>query len=503
MIIPDLHNLHRTQLTRKCFSRLYPEYYDYLLNKYPECDWKEGWYLEINNLQEAPRCPVCGSKVPFISMHKGYRKYCSQECGYKDPERTNLIESTMLNRYGVTHALQSQESKTKAQNTMLERYGNPKYNNREKYRKTCEERYGGVGSESEVIKDKVLRTWHNNRLKQHTITDQVGYTVEGEWIMRCDRGCEGCDGTYIIESGHYFDRKRLGLEICTKLNPVSQNKISDTHLEKFIKDILDQYNIKYITNDRTIISPKEVDIYIPSHHIAIECNGVFWHSMKDDNYHYDKWKSCKDKGIQLLTIWQDWIYLKPNIVKSILLTKLGLIEGSIGARKCVIKAVSTKDSNKFLNDNHIQGQCKNGVRLGLYYKDELVSLMCFTKSPRSNEWELSRFCNKLYTRVNGAAGKLLSYFISNYNPGPITSFSSNDISDGGLYKTLGFEETGKSSSYWYIEVNTYKRYHRSLFSKTMLKKKGLYKEGYTERELMRELPYYRIQDSGITKWQLR
>lgn len=129
--------------------------------------------------------------------------------------------------------------------------------------------------------------------------------------------------------------------------------------------------------------------------------------------------------------------------------------------------------------------------------------MCFSKSPRSNEWELVRFCNKLYTRVIGAAGKLLSYFIDNYNPEIITSFSSNDISDGGLYKTLGFEETGKSSSYWYIEINTFRRYHRSMFSKTMLKKKGLYKEGYTERELMRELPYYRIQDSGITKWQLK
>ena len=82
----------------------------------------------------------------------------------------------------------------------------------------------------------------------------------------------------------------------------------------------------------------------------------------------------------------------------------------------------------------------------------------------------------------------------------------NDISDGGLYEKLCFKTDNKiTQSYWYIEPNTYKRYHRTSFTKQAIVKKGWrdnVDNTWTEKEVMFEKGYYRIYDSGQLKWVL-
>jgi hypothetical protein len=120
---------------------------------------------------------------------------------------------------------------------------------------------------------------------------------------------------------------------------------------------------------------------------------------------------------------------------------------------------------------------------------------------KEDGWELVRFCNKLNTRVIGGASKLLKYFINNYHPTQIISYSSNDISDGGLYKALHFCRDNKmSTAYWYIHTSTFKRYHRFSFRKAKLKELGFDVENKTESEIMKDLPYWKIFDSGTTRW---
>jgi len=90
---------------------------------------------------------------------------------------------------------------------------------------------------------------------------------------------------------------------------------------------------------------------LPELNIGIEYNGLYWHSEqnKEKEYHYNKWKLCNDKGIQLITIWEDdWNY-KKDIVKSIIKNKLKLNNIKIYARKCKIKEVNFNDSKKIFN----------------------------------------------------------------------------------------------------------------------------------------------------------
>ena len=80
----------------------------------------------------------------------------------------------------------------------------------------------------------------------------------------------------------------------------------------------------------------------------------------------------------------------------------------------------------------------------------------------------------------------------------------NDISDGNLYKVLGFKSDNTiTGSYWYIEPKTYKRYHRTSFTKANIVKMGWRDKvdnTWTESQVMEEQGYYKIHDSGQLKW---
>ena len=450
---------------------------------------------------------------------------------YGDANYNNLekAKQTCIEKYGEDY---HKKFIDKSKQTKLERYGDTNYNNVDKSKQTCLERYGvsnpmqsktiqerakstnlkryGVewGILNKHIRDKNELSRRRFYIEKHNLND---INDDGIWICKCPHpGCNKCEEKcYEITSIHFYGRKQMNIEPCTNLLPISPN--INTNIERFVKNILDIHDIEYQTNIRSIISPKELDIYIPSKQIAIECNGVYWHSHKESLYHINKYKECQQKEIQLLTLWEDWIKTKPEIVESILLNKLGLCNNTIYARKTIIKEIDSNTCSNFLNINHIQGRTNAAIKLGLYYRGELVSVMTFSKKSKlsgskhtnKSEYELSRFCNKLNIRVIGGASKLLKYFIKTYNPKTIISFASNDISNGNLYKELGFVSDNKiTSAYWYIHKKELIRYHRTSFTKTRLKEMGYDIDNKTESRIMSELPYWKIYDSGHIKYIL-
>lgn len=461
----------------------------------------------------------------------------------KNQSIVNKAKQTCIERYGVENAMQNKNISKKSHQTNIDRYGgcgNASKELKEKYEQTCLDRYGtdnpmkndGV---KEIFKCTMLEKYgveHQSQLKSIKLKIQqsrrkiemvkhpfiLGYTIDGDWICRCPHeNCNKCsEKNFIIPPLLHSSRKNDKTEICTRLLPIGSDNTKGTDIERFVTDILDDYNIEYETNVRNIISPKELDVYIPSMNIAIESNGVRWHNnhYKQTSYHINKYMQCKEKNIKLISVWEDWVKNKREIIKSIILSKLGVNnENIIYARKCSLKEIDSKTCNEFIDNNHIQGKSGSSIRLGLYYNNVLVSVMTFS-SPRVNmgskkhnqQWELIRFCNKINTRVVGGASKLLNYFIKTYHPTSIVSFSSNDISDGNLYKKLGFITDGKiNNSYWYIEPKTYKRYHRSSFTKREIVKRGWKDEvnnTWTENEAMKERGYFQIYDSGQLKWIL-
>jgi hypothetical protein len=291
----------------------------------------------------------------------------------------------------------------------------------------------------------------------------------------------------------------------------------DNHLNSFysssgeieIKKYLDELNISYIENTREVLDKKELDIWIPKYSLAIEFNGLYWHgenSKTNKNYHYEKWKECHDKGIFLLTIWEDDWNFKRDIIKSIIKNKLGLNAEKIYGRNTLIKILDNDEKKKFLEENHLQGNINGFLNLGLFYQEKLVSVMCFGKkrmitnslTENNHEYELLRYCNKINCSIIGGASKLFKYFINNYEVNKIISYASLDISNGGIYEKMGFKDNGFIGlNYWWVKDG--KKYHRSNFMKYKLIKEG-FDEKMTEDEIMYTKKYYKLWGCGNSKW---
>ena len=83
-----------------------------------------------------------------------------------------------------------------------------------------------------------------------------------------------------------------------------RNNSKEQSLLDFISSF---YKGEIITHCRKIISPLELDIYIPDLKIAIEFNGVFFHAIEngtDINYHLNKSLMCRNQNIRLIHIYE-------------------------------------------------------------------------------------------------------------------------------------------------------------------------------------------------------
>lgn len=244
----------------------------------------------------------------------------------------------------------------------------------------------------------------------------------------------------------------------------------------------------------------EFDIYLPSKNLAIEFNGNYWHSdavRNDKNYHINKTNIAKSKGIFLYHIFEWEWYNKTAQVINQLKNLLGVNQTTIYARKCILREVSNKEAQDFQEQNHLRGSASASVRLGLYYNNELVSLMTFGK-PRFNknvEWELVRFCSKAGTNVVGGASKLFKYFIRTYNPKSIVSYSEVAKTTGKLYGLLGFSlATYSTPNYVWVKHNSvFTRYQSQKYK---LLSQGLGALGSTEQEIRKAQGFNRVFDCG-------
>lgn len=249
-----------------------------------------------------------------------------------------------------------------------------------------------------------------------------------------------------------------------------------------------------------MIRPLELDIYLPDKNVAIEFDGLYWHSEengKGEEYHLSKTEECENIGIHLLHVFEDEWNDKQEIVKDRIRSILGF-NGRIFARKCVVKELDAKECKEFLDANHLQGYYNAKHRYGLIYEGELVATMTFGK-PRFNknyDYELMRYSCRIGCNVVGGAGKLLAHFRRNHE-GSIVSYADRRYSDGNVYERLGFVKVGVSQpNYWYVRNGEkLSRYQCQKHKLAKLLGDG-YDENISEHENMRLNGYDKIYDCG-------
>lgn len=443
-----------------------------------------------NNLEKYGVTSVFGRK----DVQEKIKQSNLERYGVENPSLSKeLVEKrkeTYINRYGVDNPSKLDEVKEKKKETCLKHFGVDNYTKTQEYKKrtikTNLEKYGAI---------------HHNIAHFSDETKKVLSSKDSLLKYIDDRGLSS--SVQIAES--------LGVDLTTLHRYSEKFELSDNDIFKFrssyeseLLNILQ--DIKFV-KDRTVLDGKEIDLYSPEYKIGIEFNGNYWHSdlFKDKYYHYNKSKLAQEKDVFLFHIFEyEWNDERTRDAIIYRLKNLFLKNHSnIYARNCIIKEVSFEESVAFLNENHVQGKATSGIRLGLYYKDELVSLMEFITNPinKNYQYELNRFCSKAGCNVVGGASKLFKYFIKTYKPTSIISYSDIAKTTGKIYETLGFKlsHISEPQYHWNNGNITYNRYQCQLKE---LRKVGwlLDGENKTESEVMRSHGFSKIYDCGKKVW---
>ena len=437
-------------------------------------------------------------KIKKTNLEKYGTEYPLQSKEIRDK-----ISLSNLEKYGVENPFQFEQVKEKIKQTNLEKYGadHPMHSEqiKEKLKQTNLEKYGVENpAQVDLVKEKMVSSLLNNNFPnvikyfadKETTEEFINENYDGKATLTQLSIYTGISKTTI---GRYIHK--YGLEDYVQYDcKVSQPE----------KDIVEYLTSKGITNivqsDRDILDGKEIDIYLPDYKVGIEFNGDYWHSeiMRPNNkYHYDKSMLANSKGVFLYHIFShEWADEEKRIrILNHLDNILHLNENKIYARKCMIREVDVAEKNRFLNENHIQGKDSASIKLGLYYNDELVSLMtfCYPRFSKKYNWELSRFCSKHNYNVIGGASKLFKYFVDNYmkDGEVIVSYSDIAKTTGKIYNTLNFEfvNDAEPNYIWWKADDDYKtRYQCQMVN---------------ERIIMESNGYIKIYDCGNKVWAFR
>lgn len=180
--------------------------------------------------------------------------------------------------------------------------------------------------------DEYRTASRNRRLGQkHTVARREEYLAAGYEMVINRMNTVGMTPLFTLDDYLGSSRRYIYKWRCTTCNtettshvdygtvarcPVCTPRYVSSY-ERYLQNYLDTLCIEYDTNTTSVIKPLELDIYIPSHNLAIEFNGDYWHSSlkKQHDYHYKKTMACQQQGIGLIHIFEyQWLSNQHSIM---------------------------------------------------------------------------------------------------------------------------------------------------------------------------------------------
>lgn len=411
-------------------------------------------------------------------------------CPAKNEMVKSKTKNTNQNKYGVGCSFQSPIVIEKSKITNIAKYGYEQPSKNELIKKKIKN--------SNIITKQILRKAFWSKKLSLNISD-INFDELGE--MTISNYCKNHE-TFSIGKSLLKNRLREKIDnICTICNPINNNvSIKESELKYFIENELE------LTCSKTRINNKEIDIMLMEYNVGIEFDGLYWHSelYKDDNYHLNKTNLCIKNNIDLLHVFEDEWTHKKEIVKSIIKSKLKILNEIVLHDNYYIKEINNQTSTEFLNKNHILGNTKSKIKIGLYNNNDLVSVVVLNILKNSSEYIIQRHCDKINTHVISGMTKLLEYITVNYDPKIISMPVDKRYFSCELFQELNFILTKIiKPNYYYFDnkKKTQHRYNKNLFRKGILTKDG-FNPSDTEHEIMKKRGFLKIYDCGENYFQL-
>lgn len=548
-------------------------------------DWPDAktWVYYQKTGLEPVRCKTCGGIVPVKNSGIGVVKvYCCRDCVNHDELNRKRAE-TSTKRYGVTNPSSLPETRQKVRETNLQRFGVETPQQSESVRKKTEEtnikRYGvKTPLQTEEVKAQIRRTMLEKYGSEHPmgVPEFAGKARE---TSRKNWGCAFPMQSDVVKARQMEAlQKRFGVEnasqrhlskdvldalddpnalkklynslgsaeaVAREMDVAKRTIVRRMHdhglsldnntssLELRMRAFLDSIGVSYVSNERTVLDGKEIDILIPDYKIGIELNGLYWHSFnpltdykgpREKDVHSSKYTLAKTKGIKLLQFFEDQINdsVKFEIIKSIIKNHLGMSK-RVFARKTDVAEIDSKTAHVFLEDNHLDGFASAKHHFGLFLRTggcerALVAVMTFGQSRFEKDktvWEVIRFATLRGHSVVGGGSKLVNHFRRfmeelGLKISKLVSYADKAIGDGESYRKIGFEEgfvhgsADVAAGYFWVVGG--QRHHRQRYQRHKLER--LHKEGvlpkydgaWTESEVMYNNGHRKLYNVGYRRW---
>lgn len=425
---------------------------------------QRAWHV-YHDIYEKVLC-AGGHVVKFMSFNKGYRKKCNDRSRCMCWDNVRKLSSERMLSGGAENARLSRA-------TPLSEIGYKIAKTRNENKSVFGKMYYHYDQKKEF--ESYIQTLNDSEVSIEEVVSLF---------------------PWVTDSTIYWFFNRHGVKLKKKRSRVQEK----------LMVFIDSLEIQFIENNRKIIRPLELDFFFPSKMLAIEVNGLWTHSEiqggKNKHYHLNKYTTCKESEIKLLSFTDDEINNKFAIVCSMIKSKLGILEKTLYARKCfVLENAKKSDVNQFFEDNHIQGAVPCSFAIALYNEGEIVAAMSFS-APRFSkqyDYELLRFAVKQGYSIPGAFSRLLSRVETGKS---VVSYANLNYSSGHVYEKNKFRlEKVSPPNYWYIDPSYTYRKSRIKFQKHKLSELlYTFDPNKTEWQNMQENGYDRIWDCGNQVW---
>lgn len=454
------------------------------------------WLKTLNAAHPSP-CKICSS--PTKIKPDGFSAtYCGVKCRSLDPIWLQKRKETCLSKYGVDNAagagsasrkrtcklkygtefaISSDYVRNKTKSTMLKRYG---VENISQHIKTSNKK---AVSKMRTFIEKISEEKQITPLFDISAYDGLKNNPRLKWK------CNKCDKNFFCNFENYRPH-------CPKCE---SKKSTRTLQGKFYQLLHDDLGIPCKFNCRTLIYPLELDLVFNEQKLAVEINGFYWHSINDRTE--EKRTMVKQHGWKFMMFFEDEIRLKPNVVSSMIIHKLGKSPIKIHARKCEISVIDKKQAYDLTDKWHLSGAVNGSTCIGLKYNGAIVAIAIFGNKrfgKRNSGVELLRFCTRPLTAISGGHSKIISFYKNLTGTNSIITFA-----DRRLDPSAPADSKEDKNGFVVWDNRSKKRVHRLAITKSKLAARLDNPElSKTQEQLANEAGFLKVPNLGVFKYVL-
>lgn len=399
-----------------------------------------------------PTCPKCGGAPRFVSLSKGFKRYCTDHAVLAASEggKRGGTKKKTWNK-GLTKAT---DERMLAQSVRQTGEGNHFFGKHH----TEDAKQRNAAAHRSDASDIVARV---SAAGAELLTDLASYRDQNDML---DIMCLTC---HTHDRVSLFNLKRCWrCKACFPLASRPQLEVASFVRSLGFEDIE--------VSTRRVVPPLEIDVWVPSMRLAIEYHGLYWHSggkdgVFDKKRHRQKYEACSTAGIKLVQFFSDeWIH-RGNICRSMLTNALRKNSTKLRAHDCLLVDLSPSASREFQEANHIQGHARARHHVGLVHKRSGLVGLITTRTPVQKRYghvaELARMCFALGTTVYGGAPKLINEAKRRARADGfdgLLSYAELRYGEGNVYALNGFSVAGEApTNYWYTDGD--RRFDRFIF----------------------------------------